>query len=318
MAILVFGGAGFIGTHLLESIKRNDNGVIYAVDLHAPKRPISGVNYIKHDVRDLSGLSFAEPIERIYNLAAVHQTPGHETAEYYETNIAGAVEVTAFARRFHICEIIFTSSISIYGPSEESKTEASTPNPQSAYGASKLLAEQVHRRWAEEESARRLVIVRPAVVFGHGEGGNFTRLARFLSKGFFVYPGRKDTIKACIYVEDLITAIEHARGVRDRVVTFNGCYPDRYTIEQIVETFRHPYFPHVKTFLLPLPMMMILARFLYLTRWARIGIHPERILKLVRSTDILPTWLETHGFEHGNALPHALKRWADASQNRFD
>lgn len=318
MAILVFGGAGFIGTHLLESLKRQHNGVVYAVDLREPKRIISGVSYITYDVRNLSGLSFEEPIERIYNLAAVHQTPGHETAEYYETNIAGAVEVTAFARRNHVREIIFTSSISIYGPSEEPKTESSAPNPQSAYGASKLLAEQIHRRWVEEDDQRRLVIVRPAVVFGFGEGGNFTRLAKLLRKGFFIYPGRKDTIKACIYVEDLIEAIEHARGVADRIVTFNGCYPDRYTIAQIVETFRRVQFPRVKTILLPLPVMMALAKLFYLTRWLQIGIHPERILKLVRSTDIIPEWLEAKGFARRNALPDALKRWADASQHRFD
>jgi hypothetical protein len=40
-----------------------------------------------------------------------------------------------------------------------------------------------------------------AVIFGAGEGGNFTRLAKLLQKVFFVYPGRKDTIKACFYVK---------------------------------------------------------------------------------------------------------------------
>ena len=46
-----------------------------------------------------------------------------------------------------------------------------------------------------------------AVIFGKGEKGNLTRIARTLKKGLFVYPGRKDTIKACVYVKDVCRLI---------------------------------------------------------------------------------------------------------------
>jgi nucleoside-diphosphate-sugar epimerase len=98
----------------------------------------------------------------------------------------------------------------------------------------------------EEDSSRKLVICRPAVIFGHGEGGNFTRMAKLLKKGFFIYPGRKDTVKACFYVGDLLEAIEYAARHNQRFTLLNGCYPDRYTMEQIVDTFRQHHFPRPK------------------------------------------------------------------------
>lgn len=318
MAIVIFGGAGFIGTHLIEFLSREQGEPLVSVDVREPRIRRDGVTYLKHDVRDLSGLHISEPVSRIYNLAAIHQTPGHETAEYYETNIAGAVEVTGFARRYRVHDMIFASSISIYGPSEEPKTEASIPNPQSAYGASKLLAEQIHRSWNAEDAARHLVIVRPAVVFGPGEGGNFTRLAKLLRHGLFIYPGRKDTIKACIYVEDLIDAIEHARSVTEQCVIFNGCYPDRYTISDIVDAFRNRYFPDVRIIIVPLPVMLFAAKLLQIMSWLPIGIHPERVVKLVRSTDITPAWLLSRGFARYRGLDIALAKWSRATDGRFD
>jgi len=61
----------------------------------------------------------------------------------------------------------------------------------------KILAERIHRLWQTEGAAsRRLTIVRPGVIYGLAEGGNFTRLARALKHRRFVFPGRTDTIKA--------------------------------------------------------------------------------------------------------------------------
>jgi nucleoside-diphosphate-sugar epimerase len=314
--VVVFGGSGFIGTHLCKRLAASGESVV-SVDLRLPSSLPPGVEFKAHDVRNLEGLDISGPIKRIYNLAAVHTTPGHPVHQYYETNVLGALEVTAFARRRQVTEIIFTSSISIYGPSEETKTELSAPAPVSAYGWSKLLAERAHDQWQAEEPGRRLVTCRPAVVFGLGEGGNFTRLARLLRKGVFVYPGRRDAVKACFYVEDLLDAIETARRHNDEKVLFNGCYPDRYTLEQIVEAFRSRHMPRAHTITLPRAAVTSAAAMLRPVAAAGLGIHPDRVLKLVRSTDIAPQWLQSRQLIGPGRLEAALQHWSAASDGLF-
>src|ERR1700730_8419671 len=247
--IVVFGGAGFIGSHLLRRLAAEKLSGLISVDLRPPRVPIPSVKYVIGDVRDISTMNVDDEIDTIVNLAAIHKDPGHKPSDYYETNVLGATNVTAFARQRNIRQIIFTSSISVYGTGDNTKSEQTTPRPESPYGWSKFFAEQIHRSWLSESADRKLVICRPAVIFGLGEGGNFTRLASLLRKGFFVFPGRKDTIKAVFYVEDLVDALLTAKVRPEKFLLFNACYPDRYTIEQIVDAFRALCFPNVRTFL---------------------------------------------------------------------
>ena len=103
--ILVFGGSGFIGTHMTRKLVSEGN-VVVSVDIRPPRETLEGVHYITADVRDLSAFDAGIDIERIYNFAAVHTTPGHPAHEYYETNIAGATQVTALARRLGVQNIM--------------------------------------------------------------------------------------------------------------------------------------------------------------------------------------------------------------------
>ncbi len=311
--IVVFGGSGFIGTHLLRKLTSIGVSELVSVDIREPQKPVDGVLYLKRDIRDLTDFDLDGRVETIFNLAAVHTTPGHPVHEYYETNVAGATQITAFARRNGVQEIVFTSSISVYGPSEETKSEESLPAPESAYGWSKWLAEGIHRSWLEEDNDRRLVICRPAVIFGAGEGGNFTRLAKLMKRGIFIYPGRKDTIKACFYVEDLVTTLLYARDLKHHYIIFNGCYPDRYTLEKIVETLKTELLPNVRTFMLPRIALSGLAALLVPFSKVGLGIHPDRVMKLVRSTDIVPGWLQKQGMAMPGQLSSAFHRWSKDS-----
>lgn len=314
--ILVTGASGFVGTHLIRRAVAAGERVI-AIDIRKPREVLPGVEYVTMDVADLPSYAAGRPVDTIYNFAAVHTTPGHPFHEYYQTNVMGALGVTEFAERNGVLEIVFTSSISIYGPSEEMKTEASTPAPESAYGYSKLLAENIHRGWHQRHPDSKLVIVRPAVVFGPGEGGNFTRLAGLLKKGFFIYPGRKDTIKSKIYVSDLLDALALARADESRYVLFNACYPERYTLEQIVSTLNARYFPKARTYMVPRGVVMTSAKGLGAVGFLNIGIHPERVLKLVRSTDIYPGWLVSKGFTFPATIEVIMDRWATDTNNNF-
>lgn len=313
---IVTGSSGFIGTHTVRRLTAGGEAVI-AIDIKPPREKHDGVRYINADVRNLGDLSIDADVGKIYNFAAVHTTPGHEPFEYYSTNILGAIEVTRLAERMSVPEIIFTSSISVYGPSEEMKTEESTPAPSSDYGHSKLQAERIHENWLDKGDNRRLTVLRPAVVFGPGESGNFTRLAKLLRKGFFVYPGRRDTIKSCIYIDDLLDVIEFARQRNAKHIVVNGAYPARFTLEQIVTTLKSQYFTTAKTFMVPRIAVTSAAKLMGTVGFLDLGIHPDRVMKLVRSTDVYPQWLVENKFPFPGSLSEVVDRWHRDTKGTF-
>ena len=315
--LVVFGGAGFIGTHLMQRLRSMGAKKVVSIDIREPKRPVAGVDYRIADVRDLTGLHLDGAVPLIFNLAAVHTTPGHEPWEYYGTNVNGAIQIARFAQRHHTRQIVFTSSISVYGPDEIAKDETTPPAPTSDYGRSKRMAEEIHHDWVQADPVRKLVIARPAVVFGLGEGGNFTRLAKMLSRGIFLYPGRRDTIKSCIYVGDLLDWMLEAAGRPERFILFNGAFSNRYTIEEIVEAFRKVAFPKARTKLVPAAALKTVAGLLRPISATGLGIHPERIEKLMVSTNILPGWAEQVGLATRDRLEAGLREWRAQGNGKF-
>lgn len=306
---VVFGGAGFIGTHLVAALVRGGASVLVA-DLQAPNELPSGARFERVDVRAPIEIDPGDPDPLVFNLAAVHRTPGHPDHEYFETNVAGARHVTEFCARLGVSSLFFTSSISVYGPTEEPRVETSPLTPASAYGKSKLEAEGIHREWAEGGDGRRLVVVRPAAVFGPGENGNFTRLARGLRKGFFLYPGRRDTLKACGYVDDLIGSLFFMWDAADPVVTYNYAYPEPPTLEAICTAFHEVGGLPSPRGTIPTAPMLAVARLLSAAGLKTFD--PERVSKLVASTNIRPGELSERGFPYETDLRSAIARWRDA------
>jgi GlcNAc-P-P-Und epimerase len=313
--LMVIGGSGFIGHHLIRRRVEEGGWKIVSVDIRPPREIVPGVEYVTHDVRDLSSLTGHDDTEIIYNFAAVHTTPGHPFWEYYDTNIQGALETVKFAGQHGIVNIVFTSSISVYGPNEELKDETSDPEPNSAYGWSKLLSENVFRSWNEATDGSRLLIVRPAVVFGEGEGGNFTRLAKLMRRGLFIYPGRRDTIKACVYVHDLLDFVDQMWARGERYTLFNGAYAERYELQQVVAQLKR-FFPKAREYTVPGFALVTAARAMKALPNG-VGIHPERILKLINSTNIFPRNLVQAGVMKSDPLPHALTDWCRATNGAF-
>src|ERR1700722_1368526 len=121
-AAIVFGGAGFIGSHLLLQIAASEEYTqLVSADIGVPRFQIEGVEYRQVDVRQPLPDDLCCGVTEIYNLAAIHTNPGYEDWEYYWTNVLGATHVCDYATRQGAEKIVFTSSISVYGPSENLK-----------------------------------------------------------------------------------------------------------------------------------------------------------------------------------------------------
>jgi nucleoside-diphosphate-sugar epimerase len=284
---------------------------VVALDLLPAREHIEGVTYVTHDIRRALPEALPASIDRIYNLAAVHRTPGHEPHEYYETNVPGALNVVAFATARNIREILFTSSIAVYGPGEREVDESVIPQPVSDYGRSKLMAEQIHAQWQLAAPDRRLVVVRPGVVFGPGEHGNYMRLAKALRSGYFVFPGRTDTVKSGGYVSELVDTMDFAWQAPSGKTLYNFADPQQHSIADIVEEICAIHKYKVRPLSIPLPFVLAVAGLFSVASKVgfKSGIHPERIYKLVRSNRIRPSWLISNGYVYKRSLGEALRDW---------
>lgn len=317
--VVIFGGSGFIGRHLTAFLGEScGSPEILLADIVEPTWAVpANAKYVQCDVRKpIAGIA-ESAVDLIINLAAVHRTPGHPDHEYHETNEGGATNVVAFAEEVACGRIWFTSSIAVYGPDEEPKTEQSVPAPVSAYGKSKLAAEEIHREWAGSAANRTLTIARPATVFGQGEGGNFTRLAGALRRRIFFYPGRRDTLKACGYVKDLGPAFSHMERTANPDITFNFAYPTPPTIEEVCAAFcAAGEFPMPKV---TIPSSMLMGAGRALKAVGLESFDPERIQKLMHSTNVRGDGLQAAGYEWDHSLESGIRDWHEsAPAGEFD
>lgn len=326
MNYIIFGGSGFIGTHLIHLLKNEvvtDKDKIYVLDIVMPGEEgvvpgivekNDGVEYVRLDVRNPIDFDF-KPTEDdiIFNLAAVHRTPGHEDYEYFETNIKGAENVTAFAEKHNISKILFTSSIAPYGAAEELKEETTLPTPNTPYGISKLVAEKIHEKWQAVDPERELTIVRPGVVYGKGEHGNFTRLYWGIRKRYFFYTGRRDTIKACIYVKELVRFMKYRMidNSYPGVDVFNCTFEPAYRIDEICETIMKATDMKRHIMLIPSWLLMTAARIMGPIGGKKIGIHPARVKKLMISTNICGKKLAACDYKFYYTFEESIKDWYD-------
>ena len=274
--------------------------------------------FVECDVRKDIVVSFnVTGDDIIFNFAAVHRTPGYPDHSYFETNILGAENVIAFAEKHQIKKIVFTSSIAPYGAAEALKEETTLPMPNTPYGISKLVAEKIHVIWQSKKiDERQLTIVRPGVVFGKGENGNFTRLYWSIRGRKFMYPGRKDTVKACIYVKELVRFMlyrleHHQEGVE----LYNCTFEPAYTIEQIAEVMKKVTGLKRRIPLIPAWILMPIATVIGVLG-APMGICPARVKKLMISTNICGRKMLRSGYKFHYTLEEAVADWYKDNDNQ--
>lgn len=210
MNVCVIGGSGFIGTHLINSIAAHHT--VTNIDKNPPTQQIGTVANIVADVRDYEALNKAIPdsTEYVILLAAEHRDDVSPISLYYDVNVDGAHNVLRVMAEKHIEHIIFTSSVSVYGLNKKNPDELSGIDPFNHYGKSKYEAEQVLRRWYDNDrNGKSLIIVRPTVTFGPGNKGNVYNLLKQIASGNFIMVGRGRNKKSMAYVENVAGFISH-------------------------------------------------------------------------------------------------------------
>ena len=178
MAILVCGGAGYIGSHNVRALCTRSEEVIVLDNLltgHAASVP-EDVIFHRGDMRDaalLDAIFAAQPIEAVLHFAAsslVGESMERPLA-YFNNNVHGMQMLLEAMQRHRVDKLVFSSTASVYGePDAVPITEDAPLHPGNPYGESKLMMERM-MHWAAQAYGMRAVILRYFNVGGALPGG---------------------------------------------------------------------------------------------------------------------------------------------------
>lgn len=177
--VFVTGGAGFIGSHLVDRLSVDGVPEVIVLDnlgrgsVRNLRASWDRIRFIRADIRDKGALS--ENIagaDLVYHLAAESRVMDAEEdlERTFSTNVQGTFNVLSTALETGVRRVVFTSSREVYGDPKELPVPEEAPlTPKNAYGASKAAAEL----WCRVFQARGLevVILRLANVYGPRDYG---------------------------------------------------------------------------------------------------------------------------------------------------
>jgi GlcNAc-P-P-Und epimerase len=232
----LIGGSGFIGTRLASRLELK--GERFAIlDKAASVRFPAAHRFA--DVRDVESLRANLGGGPIINLAAEHRDDVQPVSLYRDVNVGGAENICRVASEKGVTTIIFTSTVAVYGFANPGTNESGMIAPFNEYGRSKYEAEEVFRRWQQEDANRRtVVIIRPTVIFGEGNRGNVHNLLRQLASGRFVMVGKGCNVKSMAYVENMAAFLEHALALGPGITVYNYVDKPDFNMNTLISTVK--------------------------------------------------------------------------------
>lgn len=202
--VLVTGGTGLVGAHILLHLIENDENVraiyrnlssvektksLFAIYQKAPL--FEKIEWVQADITDIPSLeNIFEGIEHVYHCAAIISFDPKDEDLIRKTNIEGTANIVNFCIAKNIKKLCFVSSIAALGdlgPQEKLISETTEWNPEkphSDYAISKYGAEM--EVWRGQQEGLNVIIVNPGVILGpdfreQGSGKLFTEVANGLS-----------------------------------------------------------------------------------------------------------------------------------------
>jgi nucleoside-diphosphate-sugar epimerase len=232
MKILVTGGTGFVGSHLIRELLKEKENTVYA--LIRDKKKLEFLNF-KERITVIAGDLFeSEPfpadIELVFHLAALTKVISPQ--EYIHSNHDGTRSLLNKLRPLKkLRKVILLSSLAAAGPNRQSPClkEDMAENPVSLYGKSKLTQEEIFR----ETCPAPYIIIRAPIVFGPGDLDMLDAF-RILKKGILPLLGRKERQYSVVYVKDLVRGMIAAARSPYQKETFYIANPEPITWERFM------------------------------------------------------------------------------------
>ena len=256
MAILVTGGAGFIGSHTCVELLNAGYDVVIADNLYnASEKAVDRVKQItgkdlkfyKADIRDKEAMNEIfekEEIESVIHFAGL-KAVGESVVkplEYYENNIAGTLVLCDVMRNHGVKNIIFSSSATVYGdpafiPITEECPKGTCTNP---YGWTKWMLEQILTDLHTADPEWNVVLLRYFNPIGAHESGLIGEDPKGIPNNLIPYITQVAGVRDYIHVVDL--AIGHVRAVeklkeKAGVSVYNLGTGNGYSVLDMVKAF---------------------------------------------------------------------------------
>ena len=154
MRALVTGGAGFIGSNLVDRLIEEGHEVVVVDNLSSGN--ILNINskarFFKQDICEPLSEKIMEGVEVVFHVAAVArvQLSIMNPYVYHDVNVNGTVNLLEACRAFGVKRIVYSSSSSVYGDTDTFPTPEGTPlNPMSPYALNKLVCEQYLKLYSD-------------------------------------------------------------------------------------------------------------------------------------------------------------------------
>ncbi len=249
MKVLVTGGAGFIGKHLVKFLlKKNYSVTIFDNFSNSTKESIShliqiGVNVIEGDI--LNPLDIQDAVKKqdiVIHLAAKISVSESidDPLETFQVNVDGTKNVLAACKKNQVKKLIVASSAAVYGEGNQNVnlTEETKTNPISPYGQSKVMMEQIIRQWESSHDVK-CIILRFFNIYGIGQSPEYAGvITKFLEK----IKGKKSIeifgdglqTRDFVAIEDVINSIYNAMQYGDNG-TYNIASGKSVTIKKLAE-----------------------------------------------------------------------------------
>lgn len=205
MNVTVIGGSGFVGSFLINELL--DKKV---TNIDKNPSPFFNSKTKIIDIRNKKELIFNSNTDFIVLLAAEHRDDVSPTTLYYDVNVKGTKNVLDSMDEAGIKNLIFTSSVAVYGLNKKNPDESHDVDPFNHYGKSKWEAEKVIEEWYKKDPLKKSVtIIRPTVIFGERNRGNVYNLLKQISSGNFLMIGKGQNKKSMAYVGNIVALIKN-------------------------------------------------------------------------------------------------------------
>lgn len=218
MKVLVTGGAGFIGSHIVDELIRRGDRVVVIDDLSTGKRENLNpkAKFIKLDISNPKTIQIVakEKPEVIFHLAAQVSVPVsvRDPIQDASTNVIGLLNILSGALKARTKKVVYTSSAAVYGNIKKFPlTESLEPKPISPYGITKLSGE-MHLNFFREIYGLDSTVLRYGNVYGprqnpHGESGVIAIFTKKMVSGERpIINGDGRHTRDYVYVKDVVAA----------------------------------------------------------------------------------------------------------------